>query len=240
MLCEYVLQSSYLHRLYRVHGDKSTAFGRLHRLTAWAAHSPARPDGNFRVDGAYVRRVAEALTGAVDALIAAEVDVPLASHHLAEPLMWRYPAEHERLALAAACVTLNGDCATIRSEADARWHREAPRTRVDKALWRARDHVFWFRGHAPTAADSTDELLDKARRLCLGLRLLAEDVGNILHRPAQATALWEVTVWAAHPHNKRLGRVNRLKETIALDAPFFAHVVELARALVSAVAVDAR
>ena len=237
LLCEYVLHSSYLHRLYS--SDEATAVGRLHRLTAWAAHAPARHGGDFRIDDAYISSVAVALTEAVATLDAANVEVPR-TDHLAEPLMWRYPAEHERLMLVAACVTLNVDCAAIRLEMDARWHREAPRTDAEVALWHARDHVFWFRGHAPTAAESMDELLDKARRLCLGLRLLAEDVGNILSRPAEATALWEATVWAAHPHNRRLGRDDRLTETVALDAAYWTHVVVLARALVEATAVSLR
>lgn len=241
LFCEYILESTYLavHYGNRKSFDSRTGvdsvgrgFGLLHDYTAWSAHPATRSPGgdNLRVDGAYIEVTATVMVAAVSALVAADVQL-VGDRGERLPLMWQYPEPIDG-ALFDMCTALNTHCEVLRGHMDKEWW-----CAKESSLRSARFHVFWFRGHAPKANDTPDVLLDKARRLCLGLRLFAEDVGNNLasHRPA-ASALKKATTWAAHPHNRRLGKVGDwLTDTIVLGMPLYKRIRAAALSLLEMV-----
>ena len=242
LFCEYINNSCYLISHYGSKGKGGSGLGLLHSHTEWAAHAEAKSGsvGLVVVNKRYIVRTAEMLTRAARTLAEASVTVPPRVADDSRPLMWHYPADGEHGELVQACQALNRGCADLRRRMDAKWRYCGMSLFANlRSLWAIRMHVFSLNGNAPVDTDSVADLVHKARRLCHGLRLFAEHVGNILNRPPESTALWDATVWAAHPENRRLvptGLPNgdRLTKTVILSGEFFVRVLKTADSLVDA------
>lgn len=208
LFCEYVNWCRYLYDSYE------PDVRRLYHASAWAAHSE-RPGSSFPIKAFNSEKIGQSLKRVVNILCTTEAPDHV-QQALTRPLMWHYPETHDHAAFVRACITLNEGCACVRAQTTIAWRHYPSRSYFSsiyhKDLRQARTHVFSLSGHAPTDEDSDEELLDKARRLCLGLRLFAESVGfalGIRRIRETTTNLWFATEWASHPSNRRLRSTDR-------------------------------
>ena len=237
LYCEFVDNSRYLKVYFR-----RAKVGLLRALTAWAAHAPdnSRARHVNVVNASYLANVATALQSAVSFFVAAAPCAPL--RRFGGRLMWHYPKPQELTNLLAITCALNDGCRVVRRAMDVGWRRGmGSRSPISASAWEARMHVFSLNGHAPSERDNIAELLDKLRRLCLGLRIAAEAVGRFFRnvdgtRAPESEALYFATEWASHPENRRLREGERITDTIVLCMPLIRSIVDKATAMVTAVA----